>query len=89
MSTGDLLRNEVKAGSTIGREVDAVMRSGGLVPLSVTLTLVDNAFRASSCKHFLIDGFPRSLEQAHAFEKKVCYLPLRLILCEIKTQLRL
>ncbi|KAH7415820.1 hypothetical protein KP509_14G062300 [Ceratopteris richardii] len=71
ISTGDLLRNEVKSGTKMGKEIDEIMRSGGLVPNNITITLLENAMRQSGCKHFLIDGYPRSLEQAHAFEEKI------------------
>ncbi|KAI5072288.1 hypothetical protein GOP47_0012394 [Adiantum capillus-veneris] len=71
ISTGDLLRNEVKSGTNIGKEVEALMKAGKLVPNNITIGLLENAIRSSGCKHFLIDGYPRSLEQAHAFEEKI------------------
>ncbi|MCO5605333.1 hypothetical protein L7F22_059515 [Adiantum nelumboides] len=71
ISTGDLLRNEVKSGTNTGKEVEGIMKAGKLVPNSITVALLENAIRSSGCKHFLIDGYPRSLEQAHAFEEKI------------------
>eukprot|EP00249_Psilotum_nudum_P036930 c906_g1_i1 orf=245-1582(-) len=71
VSTGDLLRNEVKSGTMIGKEVDHLMKEGRLVPMHITITLLENAIQSARCKHFLIDGFPRSVEQAYAYEEKI------------------
>ena len=47
------------------------MKNGQLVPISVTLTLLKNAMISSGAKDFLIDGFPRALDQAHEFEASI------------------
>ncbi|GLJ23791.1 hypothetical protein SUGI_0451400 [Cryptomeria japonica] len=72
LSVGDLLRNEVNNDSDIGKQAKTCMAEGKLVPVETTLELLKNAMEKSSNKKFLIDGFPRSVDQAKAFEDKIC-----------------
>ena len=65
---GDLLRKAVKSGNT---ELEAIMKEGKLVPMETTIALLKDAMVASGGATFLIDGFPRALDQAHAFEATV------------------
>lgn len=67
-SAGDLLREAVKNGNT---ELEAIMKEGKLVPVEVTIQLLKDAMLASDGSVFLIDGFPRALDQADVFEKQV------------------
>ncbi|KAF4722419.1 adenylate kinase [Perkinsus olseni] len=82
LSTGDLLRDEVKKGSDIGREAKAIMEQGLLLDDSIVLRLLKEAMTAAVVEgkesKFLVDGYPRSLEQAHMFEKEIC--PVSLVL---------
>lgn len=73
LSSGDLLREEVASGSDRGKELNAMMQQGQLVPLDVVLTLVRDAMIAkrSTSKGFLIDGYPREVQQGIDFEDKV------------------
>jgi adenylate kinase family enzyme len=71
LCAGDLLRAEVASGSDTGRACESLMKNGLLVPISVTLTLLKNAMIKSGAKDFLIDGFPRALDQAHEFEASI------------------
>ncbi|RWS05380.1 adenylate kinase isoenzyme 1-like protein [Dinothrombium tinctorium] len=72
LSTGDLLREEVTSGSERGKRLNEIMQSGKLVPLEEVLVLLKNAIEKSgSSKGFLIDGYPREVEQAIRFEKEV------------------
>jgi adenylate kinase len=71
LSMGDLLRAEVASGSELGREMEATMREGGLVPTDTTVVLLREAMRRSPGNRFLIDGFPRAREQSEAFERLV------------------
>ncbi|KAG2501792.1 hypothetical protein HYH03_000292 [Edaphochlamys debaryana] len=71
LSAGDLLRDEVKSGSDVGRRCELLMKEGKLVPVGVTLALLKRAMIASGGKFFLIDGFPRAMDQAEAFEKAI------------------
>ncbi|XP_069674128.1 adenylate kinase isoenzyme 1 isoform X2 [Periplaneta americana] len=73
LSTGDLLRNEVQSGSERGKKLNAIMERGELVPLDAVLGLLTEAMlnNVSTSKGFLIDGYPRELEQGLTFEKKI------------------
>jgi len=69
VSTGDILRAAVKAGSNLGREVADVMSAGALVPDELVIRLVDDRFKQSDAQRgALLDGFPRTLAQAEALE---------------------
>jgi len=79
LSAGDLLREEQdREGSQFGEMIKTYIKEGTIVPMEVTVQLLENAMRSSieSGKNvnnmFLIDGFPRKLDQAHAFERSVC-----------------
>ena len=80
-SAGDLLRAEVASGSAMGQDLENTMKEGKLVASSVTIGLLKKAI-AKACaegkRKFLVDGFPRALDQAEEFEAKV--LPCKLVL---------
>ncbi|KAL9190473.1 hypothetical protein ACHAXT_007684 [Thalassiosira profunda] len=64
LSSGDLLRAEVEAGTPIGRHADEIMKGGGLVPSSMIVALVQKRMKDHPGKRVLLDGFPRSAENA-------------------------
>ncbi|CAA0087374.1 Adenylate kinase [Zhongshania aliphaticivorans] len=67
ISTGDMLRAAVKAGSPLGLQVKEVMASGGLVSDETIIGLVKERITEDDCKNgFLFDGFPRTIPQAEA-----------------------
>ena len=67
ISTGDMLREHIQAGDALGREVDAVMHAGLLVPDDLVNRLVqERVGRPDSSKGFILDGYPRTLQQATA-----------------------
>jgi adenylate kinase len=70
ISTGDMLRAAVKAGTPLGLEAKAFMDSGGLVPDAVIIGLVSERIKEVDCANgFLFDGFPRTIPQAEAMKK--------------------
>ena len=65
ISTGELLRAEIAAGSKLGQEAKALIDAGALVPDSVVEGMIENAFDTiKGVDGFLLDGFPRNLSQA-------------------------
>ncbi len=70
ISTGDMLRAAVKAGTQLGLEAKSYMDSGGLVPDAVIIGLVSERIKEDDCANgFLFDGFPRTIPQAEAMKK--------------------
>jgi adenylate kinase len=69
ISTGDMLRAAVKAGTALGMQAKSVMESGGLVSDELIINLVKERLNAPDCKNgFLFDGFPRTIPQADAMK---------------------
>ncbi|MGI9230640.1 MAG: adenylate kinase [Methylocystis sp.] len=67
LSTGDMLRAAVAAGTPIGRQAKAIMESGALVPDEVVIGIIDQRIDAADCANgFILDGFPRTVPQAEA-----------------------
>ncbi len=65
ISTGDILRENIKAGTQLGKEAKAYMDKGELVPDELVIALVEDRLSRDDCKSgFLLDGFPRTVAQA-------------------------
>lgn len=71
ISTGDLVREEIKKKSKIGEEIEKYELKGELVPTETIISLLIRAIVTTKNSNFLIDGFPRSMEQALFFEKYI------------------
>ncbi|MGL5632731.1 MAG: adenylate kinase, partial [Azovibrio sp.] len=70
ISTGDMLRAQVKAGTALGLEAKKHMDSGGLVPDAVIIGMVKERLAQDDCKDgYLFDGFPRTIPQAEAMKE--------------------
>lgn len=70
LSTGDMLRAAVAAGSEVGKRGKAVMEAGGLVSDEIVIGIISDRIDQPDCADgFLLDGFPRTLPQAAALEK--------------------
>lgn len=70
LSTGNLFRAAIKAGSELGRKVEPLLREGKLVPDDVTIPIVDARLsEPDAVKGVLFDGYPRTIPQADALEK--------------------
>ena len=72
ISTGDILRSEIKQQTKLGLEAKKYMDAGQLVPDEVVIGIVASRLTQPDCKNgFLFDGFPRTLPQAEALAEKV------------------
>jgi adenylate kinase len=70
ISTGNILREAVREQTPLGREVEAVLASGGLVDDRLITGIVDARLRQDDCRAgFLLDGFPRTVAQAGALDR--------------------
>ena len=70
ISTGDILRRNMKEGTSLGLKAKAFVESGGLVPDEVVIGLVEDRLSQDDCKNgYILDGFPRTIAQAEALDK--------------------
>jgi adenylate kinase len=70
LSTGDMLREAVAAGTDLGKQAKAVMDAGWLVSDDLMIKLVDDRIQAPDCKGgFVLDGYPRTVAQAQALDR--------------------
>ena len=70
LSTGDMLRAAVKAGTPLGRKVQDIMARGALCPDDVVVSIVDQRIEQPDArKGFILDGFPRTVPQAVALDR--------------------
>ncbi|MCU7816245.1 MAG: adenylate kinase [Candidatus Thiodiazotropha sp. (ex Rostrolucina anterorostrata)] len=69
ISTGDILRGAVQAGSELGKQAEAFMKAGDLVPDDLIMGIMEQRLQEPDCADgFLLDGFPRTIPQAEALK---------------------
>lgn len=72
ISTGDMLREAVTDGTPLGRQADAIMKSGALVPDEIMIGMIrERLAKSDAAKGFILDGFPRTLPQAEKLDTLV------------------
>ena len=70
ISTGDLLREETSKGTEFGNEIKAIMESGNLVSDEIITKLLENRLSQDDCNNgYILDGYPRNIEQAKIYEE--------------------
>jgi len=82
LSTGDMLRAEVAAGTPLGRQAREIMEAGQLVSDAIVLGMIEQRLLNNDTEGFLLDGFPRTLVQAEALDALLTKLeqPLDVVL---------
>ena len=79
ISTGDILRGAVQAGTELGKEAEAYMKRGDLVPDSLIMGIMEKRLQEPDCqKGFLLDGFPRTIPQAEELKDLLVKLDITL-----------
>lgn len=69
VSTGELLRSEIKKGSPLGRQAETIINQGKLVSDELIINIVHNFIQSNNSKSILLDGFPRTVKQAEALDE--------------------
>lgn len=79
ISTGDILRGAVQAGTELGKQAEAFMKAGDLVPDELIMGIMEKRLQDPDCaKGFLLDGFPRTIPQADALKALLSKLGIAL-----------
>lgn len=79
ISTGDILRGAVAAGSELGKQAEAFMKAGDLVPDSLIMGIMESRLQEPDCANgFLLDGFPRTIPQAEALKELLAKIGVEL-----------
>lgn len=81
ISTGDLLRDEIKNGTELGKKVSEIINAGGLVSDDIVSAMLAKRIKAEDCKNgYILDGYPRNVAQAEGLnaivgqlDKVICY----------------
>ena len=69
ISTGEMLREEVKLATDLGKAAEVIMDKGNLVPDDIIMSMIEKRIKKQDCKNgFILDGFPRTFKQAVKFD---------------------
>ncbi|TVQ82329.1 MAG: adenylate kinase [Micavibrio sp.] len=70
LSTGEMFREKIASGDELGKQIKEIVESGKLVPSEITIKMIAERIAEDDCANgFLLDGFPRTVEQAEGLEK--------------------
>ncbi len=84
ISTGDMLRERVASGDEIGRSVASLMQAGELVPDATVNRLVEERIEQADCENgFILDGYPRTVQQAQLLAELLVLRPIRTIVVHL------
>lgn len=87
ISTGDMLRAAVEAGTELGKQADSIMAAGELVPDGLMVSMVDERLAADDARcGYLLDGFPRNVAQAEALNDSVINAIGTVVLLTVDTE---
>ncbi|HLD59002.1 MAG TPA: adenylate kinase [archaeon] len=79
ISTGELLRNEIKSGSALGKKVSEIIKTGNLVPDAIVAEMLEKRLQQKDAQHgFILDGFPRNLAQAKTLDELLKKISLKI-----------
>jgi len=79
LSTGDMLRAAIAAGTELGKKVEALMAKGDLVPDADVVGIISERIRSEDCANgFILDGFPRNVAQAEALDSMLANYGIKL-----------
>lgn len=86
VSTGDMIREEIRSGSSLGQKVEATLAAGGLVDDESVNRLVEARLQSEDCrrKGFLLDGYPRTAAQAVALEAMLKRMNCKPVVIEVQ-----
>ncbi|MFH1255907.1 MAG: adenylate kinase [Candidatus Diapherotrites archaeon] len=86
ISTGDLLREEVKHGTELGKKAEPIMKSGALVPDELLSEILEKNLNKNLAKGFVLDGYPRTLNQARLLEQMLARLNAKIgLILDVET----
>ena len=85
LSTGDVLRAEIASGSELGKQIDALISKGNLVPDDMMYGVIENyiASLPEGCKGTIFDGYPRTVAQAQALTKLLAKYNMEAVMIDL------
>lgn len=79
LSAGEMLREEVRKGTPVGKKLEPLLAGGNFAPDDLIIEMVSNRIEEKDCKNgFILDGFPRTINQAHVLDEMLAQKGIRL-----------